>query len=157
MWKRKCEEGRCALINPTSNWAPLFQPWRCRQHANLQQCTLSRPEDDNLNVVLAAVQVYQKSFACHAINPLKYRCRILLYKMPADISLRQTVHSIHLTSWLQNLGFPPTAEITTGPSPALSLRSLFFPILPSTSYSKVLVLADILGWGKRIHWPPTSS
>jgi len=66
-------------------------------------------------------------------------------KMPADISLRQTVHSIHLTSWLQNLGFPPTAEITTGPSPALSLPSLFFPILPSTSYSKVLFLADILG------------
>jgi hypothetical protein len=40
------------------------------------------------------------------------------------------------------LGFPPTAEITTGPSPALSLPSLFFPILPSTSYSKVLFFED---------------
>lgn len=130
-------------MNPTSNWAPLFQPCRCRRHVNLQQCTMSRP-DDNLNVVLVAVQVSEViRMSCN--NPPKYRCRILLYEMPADISLRQTVHSIHLTSWLQNLGFPPTAEITTGPSPALSLRSLFFPILPSTSYSKVLVLADILG------------
>jgi hypothetical protein len=51
LWKRKCEDRLCALISSRSNWALLFQPWRCRHHVNIQPYTMSRPEDDNQNVV----------------------------------------------------------------------------------------------------------